>query len=266
MSLRAARVALPPCPRLQLVPFADPRDERRAGGQNVQYTGGMTRAALPNMEQCILSLCLGLAILAPVEGQSRLDTVSVPHLIFICNWEPHPPHESTLVVDLVLESGETNRLPTQADLDAVRSRGGRILHVFNVAMVRAAIDTAAVRALVAGPDAIATAAYSVPDTQNTYVPLQIFYTRLIEDGDVRKLRQLGAYGLGRGRAILGVFLPDSTIPIVERLPDVRIVRASAIVCAHPSNLRSNQRPEPTRGVIREMTTSIATPRGSGAVR
>ncbi len=184
----------------------------------------------------LTALLLGGWFARPLQSQARSpssDTANRPE--FICDWTPGPPVARRLVVDLLLESGQFNRTPSLDDVRAVQAAGGRVLHTFHVAVLRAELDTAAVRFLVAGPSSIADAAYSVADTLSLGVRLQIFYKRAITNADESALRELGASDFYREPSppVLAAFAPDSIIPRLQRLPGVAFVRAYAVVCGRP---------------------------------
>ena len=150
---------------------------------------------------------------------------------YICQWIPHAPATARVIVDLRLESGNGNRLPDARDIRAIENAGGRVLHRFNLALVRADLDTGAVRDLIEGPARIATYARGVPDTAGLDVDAQVFYTRPVTDADERALREHGAQRVGRApRPVLYAVIPDSLVPRVATLPGVDFVRAVAIGC------------------------------------
>jgi hypothetical protein len=135
-------------------------------------------------------------------------------------------------VDLRLRSGNKNRVPTAEDVRAVEAAGGRVVHRFHVAVLRAVLDTAAVRGLMRGSDAIADQANAVVDPADFRVATQVFYTRALTAADEHALASVGGERIGRAPIpVLYAVLPDSAIPRAARLPGVAFVRAVAVGCA-----------------------------------
>ncbi|TMI76529.1 MAG: hypothetical protein E6H05_03435 [Bacillati bacterium ANGP1] len=167
-------------------------------------------------------------ILAPLRAQTSPQTRDTADLAFVCEWQPRPPITRRVIVDLSLHAGQFNRTPNGEDVRAVQAAGGRVLYQFRVALLRAELDTGAVRALVTGPAAIADAAFTVPDPSNFDAGVQIFYKRPITDADEEALRQLGVYDSARMPIpVLQTASPDSLIPRIAALPGVQFVRATA---------------------------------------
>ena len=149
-----------------------------------------------------------------------------------------------MIVDLSLHAGQFNRAPNAADIRAVEAAGGRVLYRFRVALLRAELDTGAVRALVNDSSGIADAAFTVPDSSKFDASVQIFYKRPIIDHDEEALRHLGVYDVTRMPIpVLLTFVPDSLIPRIAALPGVDFVRATAWGCAQ---LKSGTRIRKTR--------------------
>lgn len=156
-------------------------------------------------------------------------------LLFVCDWTPQRPAAERIVADIRLRSGDANRLPTEEDLQALRSAGARVLHVFNVAMVRVEIATDRIPTLIRGRSAIAEWAATVPDPASYEVELQIFFGRPAQEEDLRALEALGVRvlgGLGQ-RGVLYAVAPDAAVPQIAQLPRVTNVRAQAMACAQP---------------------------------
>jgi len=187
----------------------------------------------------LLAVFLGASTLDPLRGQapSQAPDTTADAMAFVCDWHPRPPLPKRVVVDLLLESGNFNRTPNVEDLHAVRAVGGRVLYQFRVALLRAELDTGALRALSTGPAAIVDAAYIVPDLSRFDADLQVFYTRPITDADEATMRDLGASILWRNSAsyphVLEVRAADSLVPRIGVLPGVEFVRANAVACGVP---------------------------------
>jgi len=139
--------------------------------------------------------------------------------------------QGSAVFDLRLHSADGNRRPDSADLRAIAGAGGHVLHQFHVAVVRARLDTAALRALLNGQPPLVEVAYPVQDTGRFDVVTQIFFTRPTTVMDDSTLARLGATQPlpWRGRVKLAT-VADSMIPRIAALAGVSFVRAVSIPC------------------------------------
>jgi hypothetical protein len=163
---------------------------------------------------------------------------------YICGWQPRAPQAQRIIVDLLLDAGNSGRTPNADDIRAIQAAGGRVLYKFRVALLRAELDTGAVRALVAGPTAIANAAWAVHDTSRIDADVQIFYKRAITEADKADLRRLGVDSIGESpdHRVIESLIPDSLIPRVAALSSVDFVRATGWGCAAPSYGEHIRRP------------------------
>jgi hypothetical protein len=134
-------------------------------------------------------------------------------------------------VDLRLRSKNDNRVPTDEDLRAVDAIGGTVLHRFNVAVIRVEIDATTLPRIV-GQKGIADYVLNVPDPRVYEVPVQIFFTRPITEGDRAALQRVGVTEIGQvpTRPILYATAPDRALPEIQRIPGVEFARARALVC------------------------------------
>jgi len=149
-----------------------------------------------------------------------------------------------VIVDLSLHAGQFNRTPNADDIRAVEAAGGRVVYQFRVALLRAELDTGAVRALVSDSSGIADAAFSVPDSSKFDASVQIFLKHPITDHDEEALRHLGVYEVARMPIpVLQTAVADSLIPRIAALPGVDFVRATAWGCAQlKSGTRTRRAP------------------------
>src|SRR2546427_3880468 len=171
-------------------------------------------------------------ILAPLRAQTSPQTRDTADLAFVCEWQPRSPITKRVIVDLSLHAGQFNRTPNADDSRAVEAAGGRVVYQFRVALLRAELDTGAVRALVNDSSGIADAAFTVPDSSKFDASVQIFYKHPITDHDEEALRHLGVYDVARMPIpVLQTAVPDSLIPRITALPGVDFVRATAWGCA-----------------------------------
>jgi hypothetical protein len=150
---------------------------------------------------------------------------------FVCGIDADKITAPVVLVDLRLKSGNGNRVPTDADVKRIETLGGRVVHRFNVALVRARVDTSSLRQLVS-PSGIAEYAWIVGDPKNYEADLQIFFSRPIASTDFERLRQINvkASPIPVRPEIAYARAEDSTIPQIEQLSGVDFVRARAIGC------------------------------------
>ena len=182
-----------------------------------------------NTAPFLTGLLLTACILTPSYAQTGPRVTA--ELRFLCGWEPRPPATGRVIVDLSLQAGQFNRTPNPDDIRAVQAAGGYVLYQFRVALLRADLDTGAIRELVDGPHAIADAAFTVPDTSAYNADVQIFYKRPITNGDEESLRQLGLHDLLKMPIpVLQTVVPDSLIPRIAALPGVDFIRATSYGC------------------------------------
>jgi hypothetical protein len=177
-------------------------------------------------------------------------------LVFDCSWFPHPPESERVVIDLVLarEPGDPGTAPTPEELAAIAAAGGGALHVFQLPLVRVELDTAAVRLLVGGPEAIATYARTPPDAEIHDVEARIRFDRPVGESDLAALARLAVRERERDCVprpdILDVVLADSAVPAVRRLPGVRVIEPMTVGCAaqlHPPSIPIRELPRPPAG-------------------
>lgn len=167
-------------------------------------------------------------------GWPNLLTPPIPFEYRCDRWTPYPPATSPVAVDLRLRTGIEDRSPSDREVQAVRAQGGKVLHVFNVSIVRVEADTTAIRQWVSGPDAIAERAAVVRETSALEVELEVIFSRTVTDADAAAVTQAGGTVLGRAplrEPALRVRAPDPVIPSLSRLPGVKSVRTSSIGCA-----------------------------------
>ena len=182
------------------------------------------------MRRFILVCASAFAISAAcLPAQSRVT--AAPGAMYCALDRSLGPRRS-LVVDLRLRSGDANRTPTAADSAAVRNAGGQPVYAFRVAVLRAALDTSALRVLLSARGGIADVAYTVADTSRRDVRLQVFFSRPVTDADAAALARLGATDVRRmpNRRILSLTAPDSVVPRIDAAAGVTLVRAQAMEC------------------------------------
>jgi hypothetical protein len=166
----------------------------------------------------------------PAETSSRSLRPSV-RPTFVCGIFSDLVSGPLVVADLRLRSGNENRVPTDTDIERIQVTGGSVLHRFNVALVRARVDTASLRRLVS-PSGIADYATLVTDANRFDASLQIFFSRPVTSRDLEALRNLKvqAAPIPFRPNILYAMADDRIIPTIQKMPGVNFVRARAMAC------------------------------------
>jgi hypothetical protein len=146
----------------------------------------------------------------------------------------HPP-VARAIFDVYGGAGGVATQRADSTVRAIERAGGRVLHRFRLDVVRAELDTAAVRALVLGPDPIAQMAEQVVDSNRLNLQVQISYSRPVTDADSAYIANLGGLVTGTPpvRPILFADLPDSILPDVMRAPGVQSVGPRLVGCSRP---------------------------------
>ena len=136
-----------------------------------------------------------------------------------------------VVADLRLRSGNRNRVLADSDVKRIQATGGTVLRRFNVALVRARVDTGSLRGLVS-PSGIADYATLVDDASRFDASLQIFFSRPISGDDIEALRRMKvkASPIPPRPNILYAVAEDGTIPTIQQMAGVDFVRARAMAC------------------------------------
>ncbi|CAN5326946.1 hypothetical protein BH24GEM2_BH24GEM2_14180 [soil metagenome] len=151
---------------------------------------------------------------------------------FMCgSWAPRASAQGERVMaDLQLVSQNLGSRPSARTLEAIRAAGGKVLHTYHVPMVRAEIDTAAVRHLATLPNPVVHSARIVTDTTPREVTLEVNYDHLIQAVDAKRLVDIGARNAGRSPRGMITNVPDSIIPRIADLPGVTRVTLASAIC------------------------------------
>jgi hypothetical protein len=146
-------------------------------------------------------------------------------------WHPVVPPASRTVVDVRLLDDGRSTAPAPAQVAAVERAGGRILRRFNIGMVRAELDVAAVPSLF-GRDPVANYVETVTDLTRHDVLLIVFLSRDLTDAHVAAVESIGGRVTSRLDALEGyiVEISDDAVPRVRGLPDVQSVGANSYLC------------------------------------
>ena len=149
-----------------------------------------------------------------------------------CPFEAPPFKAERIPVDLRLRKNGSFE-PAEADVRRIEALGGRVLYLFNVAVIRAEVDVEKLPALTEGPNRVADWAVAVTDLENFDVYVQIFYHRRVGLPAVKAIESLGgrkAWGEQGRKSIFHVVVPDDAIPKIVAFPNVDSVRALAQFC------------------------------------
>jgi len=151
--------------------------------------------------------------------------------MFVCGMFSELLPGPVVVVDLRLRSGSGNRLPADNDVKRIEATGGTVLHRFNVALVRARVDTGSLRGLVSS-SGIADYATLVDDPSRFEASLQIYFSRPITADEIEALRRMKvkASPIPPRPNILYAIAEDRTIPAIQKMAGVDFVRARAMQC------------------------------------
>ena len=178
-------------------------------------------------------IAIGLLATVILGGSARAQAPhTAPPSDVLCGMSRNLGPSRSLVVDLLVMADVPRPTPSPSDIAAVRAAGGRILDLFHVAVVRARLDTAALRKLLSGPGAVATVAYRVRDTTRLDVRAEILMWRgatAADDSALRTVIVRGEYPAEQWMPIHAM-VPDSIIPRIAALHGVALVRAALMTC------------------------------------
>jgi len=162
---------------------------------------------------------------------TRRHSRSVVRPMFVCGMFSDLLPGPVVVADLRLRSGNGNRIPAETDVNRIQATGGTVLHRFNVALVRARVDTGSLHGLVSR-SGIADYATLVDDTSRFDASVQIFFSRPITADDIEALRRMKvkASPIPPRPNILYAVAEDRTISTIQKMAGVDFVRARAMEC------------------------------------
>ena len=149
-----------------------------------------------------------------------------------CPFESPPFKAERIPVDLRLRKNGSLE-PTEEDVRRIEAVGGRVLYLFNVAVVRAEVDVKKLPALIEGPNRVADWAVAVTDLENFDVFVQIFYHRRVGLPAVKAIESLGGrkvWGEQGRKSTFHAVVPNDAIPKIVAFPNVDRVRALAQMC------------------------------------
>jgi hypothetical protein len=133
------------------------------------------------------------------------------------------------LVDIFFGSG-TRAGPSEAEVEEVRRRGGRVLHRFNVPAVRARILLSSIPDLVREGHWITVR--EVPDPSRYDLELSVGYRRPTKDLDLAIIAAYGGRVTARYVSIpwLSVILPDRAVPVLRDRYEVQYVESAGVAC------------------------------------
>jgi hypothetical protein len=166
-----------------------------------------------------------------------VELLSEQYLFGPCGggWSPTVPPVQRTVLDVRVNDDGRATGPSPAHVRVVRSTGGRILHRFNVGMLRAEMDVEDVPRLFergTGEYAVANYVATVSDLSRRDVTLIVLLSRDLTDADIEAVESLGARVQSRLDALEGyiIDIDDAAIPQVRALPGVQTVGANSYLC------------------------------------
>lgn len=120
--------------------------------------------------------------------------------------------------------------PSSSDIELVRSHRGRVLYLFSIPAVRARMILSRIPDLVWENRSVRVR--DVPDATRYDVPLSVGFTRSVGEDDLERIESLGGrvtHVLG-SIDVLGVILPDRSIPSLQHRSDVEYVQVPGGGC------------------------------------
>jgi hypothetical protein len=175
-------------------------------------------------------LSLLAAALSACTPQPKEEVFVQPTTRTPCWFSPNVPAGTRVIADVPFDEPENSkRMPSESDKAIVRALGGRVLHVFNVPMLRIEIDTSAIPALLYRLNA--RILLPVADTSKRDVITNIFYNGPARPEDSARVAALGVRMSGsRFSRMISVVAADSIIPAIRKLPYVVWVRPMSGAC------------------------------------
>lgn len=149
-----------------------------------------------------------------------------------CPFEPPPFEAERIPVDLRLRK-DGSLEPAEEDIRRIEAVGGRVLYLFNVAVVRAEVDVAQLPSLIEGPNRVADWAVAVAELENFDVFVQVFYHRRVGLPALKAIERLGGrkvWGEQGRKSTFHAVVPDDAIPKIVAFPNVDRVRALTQLC------------------------------------
>jgi hypothetical protein len=174
-------------------------------------------------------LALGVLALSscgdPVGPGPELGEPELVSFLYACNtWTPQVDPATVVLADLHLGSRTS-----QSELaSALRRRGGRIVHQYNVEIVRAVVRAADI------PGLPVWSARGVTDPGIVELQVLVGYSRTPTEADAQALQASGGRDISvleHARAII-VTVSDAAIPQIKQLPGVIHVDRNAPICVN----------------------------------
>ncbi len=153
--------------------------------------------------------------------------------VFACGrWSPEEPPVTRALVDLRMHGQTVDGRPAPEAIAAITAAGGRIMHVYNVPIVRADIDLHRVASLVDLTRGPASYAKTVTDPAVFDITIIVMLSHPLTEADLESVRALGgtitfAYQTLPGYAAR---VSDRVVPAIRALAGVKSLEADGIGC------------------------------------
>lgn len=153
--------------------------------------------------------------------------------VFACDrWSPEEPPVTRALVDLRTHSQTVDGRPTAEAIGTITAAGGRIVHVYNVPIVRADIDLRRAASLVDLARGPVINAKTVTDPAVFDVTIIVSVSHPLTEADLESVRALGgtitfAYQTLPGYAAR---VSDRVVPAIRALAGVKSLEADGTAC------------------------------------
>lgn len=181
----------------------------------------------------LLLLIIPVACTPPLAPRDAGPVLFSQRYTFACGgWSPAEPPATRTLIDLRTSGQTADGRPTPEAMHAIVAAGGRIVRVYNVAMVRAEMLPQQAAPLVHIGRGQASSATTVMDASNVDVVIIVMLSHQVTEADLEKVRALGGTIMNVYWAVSGYSarVSDRLVPAIRALPGVKILEANSIGC------------------------------------
>lgn len=153
--------------------------------------------------------------------------------VFACGrWSPQEPPVTRAVVDLRMHGQTVNGRPTPEAIGAITAAGGRIVHVYNVPIVRAEMDLNRATSLVDLARGPASHATTVTAPTVFDAGIIVILSHPLTEADLASVRALGGTITREYQTLPGYAarVSDRIVPAIRALAGVKSLEADGIGC------------------------------------